>query len=257
MAGRTFAVGDVHGDLVHLEALLGVLPPLDARDTLVFVGDYVDRGPRSAQVVELVRALPARTPARVVALRGSHEDAWLRVRRQGWLEFILPASNGCLATLRSFRGAPPPTENELPSAEDFEAMSTGSFLPAEVVAWMESLPVYFEDEHAIYVHAGLPKVGDRWAHPSEVADPKPLLWQRTEEFFRSYRGKRVVFGHTVAACLPQELSIYTPDDATDVYLRGDLVGIDTRCGHGGFLSAIELPALTVHESRRAPLRPSI
>jgi hypothetical protein len=47
------------------------------------------------------------------------------------------------------------------------------------------LPYFYEDEHAIYVHAGLPRLGERWAHPSELADPRPLAWQRTEEFYRS------------------------------------------------------------------------
>jgi serine/threonine protein phosphatase 1 len=252
MAGRTFAVGDIHGDLTHLEALFERLPALDGGDTLVFLGDYVDRGPQSAEVVDFIRTrLPARTPAKVVALRGSHEDAWLKIRKQGWPEFILPVRNGCLATVRSFRREPPPAPDEFPSMDEFNAMADGSFFPGAVAAWMESLPVYYEDAHAIYVHAGLPKVGDRWAHPSELADPKPLLWQRTEEFFRSYRGKRVVFGHTVVECLPQELSIYTPEDAKDLYFTDDLIGLDTRCGHGGFLTAIELPGLVVYESRRA------
>ena len=250
MAGRTFVVGDIHGDLVHLEALFEGLPPLDADDTVVFLGDYLDRGPQSAQVVDFVRTrLPARTAAKVVALRGSHEDAWLKVRRQGWLEFVLPVGNGCMATVRSFRGGPPPGAGEFPSADEFNAMAEGSFFPDAVVRWMESLPVFYEDAHAIYVHAGLPKIGDRWAHPSELADPKPLLWQRTEEFFRSYRGKRVVFGHTVVEALPQELSVYTPEDAADLYFKEDLIGIDTRCGHGGFLTAVELPGLVVYESR--------
>jgi serine/threonine protein phosphatase 1 len=249
VAGRTFAIGDVHGDLAHLQALLGVLPPLDAEDTIVFLGDYVDRGPQSAQVVELVRRLPTQLAAKVVALRGSHEDAWLKVRRQGWPEFILPVGNGCLATLRSFRGQPPPTARDWGSSEEFDAMLKGSFFPEDVVAWMEALPLYYEDRHAIYVHAGLPRAGERWAHPAELSDPKPLMWQRTEEFFRSYRGKRVVFGHTVVAALPQQLSIYSPEDPTDLFRAQDLVGIDTRCGHGGFLSAIELPSLTVYESR--------
>ncbi len=75
------------------------------------------------------------------------------------------------------------------------------------------------------------------------------MWQRTPEFFRDYEGKRVVFGHTVTMALPQETSVYTPDDATDLFFRGSLVGIDTRCGHGGFLTAIELPGLVVYESR--------
>ena len=47
MAHRTFAVGDIHGDLAALRAVLAKLPPLDAEDTLVFLGDYLDRGPES------------------------------------------------------------------------------------------------------------------------------------------------------------------------------------------------------------------
>jgi serine/threonine protein phosphatase 1 len=252
MTGRTFVIGDVHGDLVHLEALFAILPTFEANDTVVFLGDYLDRGSRSAEVVEFIRSrLPARTDAKIVALRGSHEDAWLKVRRQGWIEFILPVGNGCLATLRSFRKGRPPTENELATPEEFTAMAAGTFFPDDVVEWMESLPIFYEDEHAIYVHAGLPRIGERWAHPSELSDPKPLFWQRTEEFFRSYRGKRVVFGHTVVEQLPQQLSLYTPSDVADAFFSADLVGIDTCCGHGGFLTAVELPDLIVYESRKA------
>jgi serine/threonine protein phosphatase 1 len=250
MANRTFAVGDVHGELAHLQALLRILPELDAQDTIVFVGDYVDRGPQSAQVVELVRGLPARTAAKVVALRGNHEDGWLKVLRGGWIEFTLPAGNGCLPTLRSYRGKPAGA-GETPLAEEFMALHDGSFFPADVIAWFTSLPVWYEDTHAIYVHAGLPKVGGRWAHPSELSDPKPLLWQRTKEFFSTYKGKRVVFGHTVAPSLPQEQSLYTPVDPTDAYVTESLAGIDTRCGNGGFLTAIELPSLAIWESRQA------
>ena len=50
MAGRTFAIGDIHGDREHLVRLLAALPTLDAGDSLVFLGDYVDRGPDSAGV---------------------------------------------------------------------------------------------------------------------------------------------------------------------------------------------------------------
>jgi serine/threonine protein phosphatase 1 len=249
MSGRTIAIGDIHGERAHLERLLGRLPALDADDTLVLIGDYVDRGPDSAGVVALVRALPERTPARVVALRGSHEDAWLKVRREGWIEFVVPIGNGCLASLRSFTGGTPPAPGDVPSPPEFDALVSGSFLPADVVAWMESLPLYYEDAHAIYVHAGLPFENGRWLHPSEVQDPKPLLWQRTKAFFETYRGKRVVFGHTPVEHLPQELSCYTPGDPSDVFASEFLVGIDTGCGRGGFLTAATLPGLALFDSR--------
>ena len=84
MSARTVAIGDIHGDLVHLLALWDALPALDGDDTLVFLGDYVDRGPHSADVVRWIRdVLPMLTDARVVCLRGNHEDAWLRVIDRG------------------------------------------------------------------------------------------------------------------------------------------------------------------------------
>jgi serine/threonine protein phosphatase 1 len=250
MAGRTFAIGDIHGDLEHLFRLLSTLPELDARDTLVFLGDYVDRGPKSAQVVEYVRTLPRRIPARIVALRGNHEDAWLRVVERGWDEFVNPPGNGCLAALRSFTGGPPPGEDEMPRRDEVMALQTGSFFPDDVVRWMQDLPFWYEDEHAIYVHAGLPRSeGGGFHHPAHAPAPLALLWCRDEDFFRSYRGKRVVFGHTRTEYLPPELSGYTPEDPTDLWAGECCTGIDTGCGKGGFLTALELPALNVYESR--------
>jgi len=171
MAGRTFAIGDLHGEPAHLDTLLGRLPALDAGDTLVFLGDYLDRGPRIKEAVEQLMSLPACTPAKVVFLRGNHEDSWLRVLREGWDEFVTPPANGCLATVRSYTGGPAPAPGERASNADMGALTTGSFFPEAVVRWMEKLPYWYEDPHAIYVHAGLPYQGNRFLHPSEVPNP--------------------------------------------------------------------------------------
>ena len=248
-AGRTIAIGDVHGDLKALEALLPRLPVLGAGDTLLFVGDYVDRGPDPAGVVRRVRSLQKETAARLVLLRGNHEDAWLKACREGAPEFVLPRGNGCYMTYRSFTGGLPPSREEDPTAEEMRAMAMGTFFPPDVVEWMKTLPYFHEDEHAIYVHAGLPFEEDRWVHPSEVKDTRPLLWQRNRTFYQSYAGKRVVFGHTPVKRLPQENSTLTPGDPLDVYLTDGLAGIDTGAGMGGFLSAIELPGCRVYDSR--------
>lgn len=251
MSGRTFAIGDIHGDLDALKTLLSRLPELDRGDTLVFVGDYIDRGPCSAQVIALLRELPSRTPAQVVALRGNHEDAWLQVVERGWPEFVFPRGNGCLEALRSFQGRPPPEEDEMPEAEEMELMLSGAFFPRDVLDWMRALPHWYEDEHAIYVHAGLArdKAGEGFLHPSRTPVQRALLWCRDQEFFRNYRGKRVVFGHTATDLLPNELSSYTPEDPADLWAGPCTIGLDTRCGRGGFLTAIELPELLVYESR--------
>jgi serine/threonine protein phosphatase 1 len=217
MAGRTFAIGDIHGDIEHLLILMERLPTLDDKDTIVFLGDYVDRGPDSAKVVDYVRNLPQKTPAKVVALRGNHEDAWLKVIDEGWPGFVLPPLNGCLAAYRSYVGGAVPGVEELPRRDEMEKIADGSFFPKDVVEWMRALAFFYEDEHALYVHAGLPKKEGKWQHPSEVENPITMLWLRDMDFFANYRGKKVVFGHTTTTCLPPELSGYTPDDPTDLW----------------------------------------
>jgi serine/threonine protein phosphatase 1 len=247
---RTFAIGDVHGDLEALLKVLAAFPELTKNDTVVFVGDYIDRGPKSAEVVEYLRGLSKQTPAKIVCLRGNHEDAWLRVIQRGWPEYVLPPVNGCLACLRSFQKKPPPEEGQKATKDEMDVMLRGAFFPGDVVGWMQGLPFFYEDQHAIYVHAGLPKGPDgKFLHPSRVVPPLTLLWVRDEAFFRDYRGKLVVFGHTTTTCLPPELSTYTPDDPTDIWAGPCVVGLDTGAGKGGFLTALELPAMRVYESR--------
>jgi serine/threonine protein phosphatase 1 len=249
MAGRSFAIGDIHGELEQLFKLLACLPTLDKDDTLVFLGDYIDRGPKSKQVVDYIRDLPSHSPAKIVALRGNHEDAWLRVLDQGWDQFVLPPPNGCLAAMRSYTGGAFPAEGEGPTDDEQPLLRNGKFFPREVVTWFQNLPHWYEDDHAIYVHAGLPRGPSGFLHPRDVTMPQALLWLRDEDFFRNYRGKRVVFGHTRTEYLPPELSGYTPEDPMDLWAGENVVGIDTGCGNGGFLTAFELPALNVYESR--------
>jgi serine/threonine protein phosphatase 1 len=246
MPGRTFAIGDIHGDADALYRVLGCFPELTAEDTLVFVGDYIDRGPKSKDVIDYIRALPKQTPAKVVTLRGNHEDAWLRVIDQGWPDFALPPTNGCHATMCSFLGMP---LDAVFGPDEVTCLLKGGFFPPDVVTWMRELPYFYEDEHAIYVHAGLPRDGDGFKHPSKVETKVALLWCRDEHFFRHYRGKLVVFGHTATEYLPPELSSYTPEDPTDIWAGPCTVGLDTGAGKGGFLTGVELPALRVYESR--------
>ena len=249
MSGRTFAIGDIHGDMDALSRVIEKLPTLTAKDTLVFMGDYVDRGHQSRQVIEFIRlTLPKRTKAKIVVLRGNHEDGWLRVSAGGWPEFVLPVVNGCLAFLRSYTDAlyfP----GDIPTDAELRKMYHASFIPPDVLEWMQNLAYWYEDEHAIYVHAGLPKLNGSWLHPSEVKDPTILLWLRTAEFFKDYRGKRVVVGHTSTDNLPPELSSHTPEDPLDMWAGENVLAIDTGCGKGGFLTCVELPAVKVYESR--------
>ena len=244
---RTFAIGDIHGEPTHLERLLGRLPTMTADDTVVFLGDYLDRGPDSRRVIEMVVALPSQIPAKVVSLMGNHEEAWLRSLKSPEPGFLLRPDNGCFQALQSLA--------DCGQASDLEQagmlLQPTKWFPAWIHQWMESLPLYYEDEHAIYVHAGLDGEGEVWHHPKD-GRPRNLLWCREPDFFRGYNGKRLCFGHTITSELPVDhLSWFGKilDDPSDVWFRGDLVGLDTACGKGGYLSAIELPSAKVYASR--------
>jgi serine/threonine protein phosphatase 1 len=249
LPGRTFAIGDIHGGYDELAALLRKLPALSADDTIVLLGDYVDRGKDSAKVLRLIRErLPLRIKSRIVALRGNHEDGWIRVVRDKWDSFVYPRANGCLATLRSFEGRPHHPEDCATEAE-LGRMRDGSFFPPGTIEWMESLPYWYEDEHAIFVHAGLVEQDGAFVHPMLTQNKALLLWVRTMKFYSEYRGKRVVCGHTPTEHLPPEMSSYTPDDPTDAWVGECVTVIDTGCGRGGFLTALELPSMQIYESR--------
>jgi Calcineurin-like phosphoesterase len=248
---RTFAIGDIHGDLAALDRLLARLPRLTADDTLVFLGDYVDRGSHSRGVIERVQQLQRYCPAKVVALRGNHEDKWIECWQDPDLGFLLPRVNGCAATFRSFTGGPPLDEDDSLTPQELDRLGrVSSWLPRDVIEWMESLPLWYEDEHALYVHAGLEGKKGRWKHPS-ACDASSLLWMRRHEFYTSYRGKRLLFGHTAVDELPTDhLGPYARYlTALEVWMRGDLIGLDTACGKGGHLSAIELPTSRIFDSR--------
>ncbi len=248
MAGRTFVVGDIHGELEALQRVWARLPTLDSADTIVFLGDYVDRGPHSAQVLEFIRhELPARTGAGIVPLMGNHEEAWLRVIDGRSKHFVIKASNGCTACLRSFQGRA--ITDDDPTAEDFQEMLSGAFLPDAVVTWMRSLRRWYEDRHAIYVHAGLHRQDDTWVHPSVSANEKRFLWERSRAFYNTYVGKPVVVGHTPTKYLVDDSDDNLPADAAEVQGSPYVHLIDTGAGQGGFLTALELPAMRLYDSR--------
>jgi serine/threonine protein phosphatase 1 len=242
MSGRSFVIGDIHGDIEALERLLERLPKLDDGDTVVFLGDYVDRGPHPKDVVELVRAYALAGPQHTVTLRGNHEDKWVECFEKPDLPYLVQVGNGCAHTYRSFAGSVPLAAEESLSSEELAAMlQVSGWLPEDVVSWMRELPLYYEDEHAMYVHAGLEGEIGEWKHPSD-SRAKALLWTRDIQFYNGYRGKRVVFGHSNTKELPDG----SPDS---VWQTESLVGIDTASGMGGFLSAVELPSLKVYDSR--------
>ncbi len=167
---RLLAVGDIHGCLDKLEQLMEQVSPKDA-DRVVFLGDYVDRGPDSRGVLNYLLDFRAQFP-RSVFLKGNHEAMFL-----DYLEGRDPVSfliNGGMTTLQSYRAA------------GYDTPTT------EHVWFLEGLPLYYTTDEFIFVHAGL-KPGI----PLDTQQERDLLWIRGEFLDSEYDwGKTIVFGHT-------------------------------------------------------------
>ena len=208
----TCAIGDVHGQIGKLELLLGHCERRCAGHAtrLLFIGDYVDRGPDSRAVVELLRDLQRSRPGEVVCLRGNHEAVVLAAASDRLhtlpgdvdMELWLGPSGGGLQTLASY------------------GISHASQLPADHLQWMASLLLSHDDGLRYFAHAGV--------HPDRPLSKQvedDLLWIR--EPFLSHEGsfgRLVVHGHT-------PLKARVPD------LRSNRLNIDTGAGYGGPITA--------------------
>jgi serine/threonine protein phosphatase 1 len=137
--------------------------------TVVFLGDYVDRGPQSRGVLERLMAGPKMSGWRWIALKGNHE------------EIMVAASRGCSTappwhmlggeqTLRSFDGS----------------------IPDAILDWADRLPLLHVDAHRIFVHAGIDE-----AVALEAQSPRTLLWKRPiPGVIEDFGGRHLVHGHT-------------------------------------------------------------
>jgi serine/threonine protein phosphatase 1 len=200
------AIGDIHGRAAKLECLLTKISSWCAANTaatqrqLIFLGDYIDRGPDSRQVLQIVQRLQAEG---AICLRGNHEDLMLRAS-ESESDLTNFLANGGDETIASMQN---PAE----------------FLRAQ--EWVRGLPTSHEDELRYYVHAGV-----RPGVPLDRQTVKTKLWIR--ESFMRHKGsfpKYIVHGHTPTIYLDPMQA--TPD------VRDNRCNVDTGAGMNGLLSA--------------------
>ena len=125
-----------------------------------------------------------------------------------------------------------------PDLEEMRRAFAESF-PKEHLEFMQGLPFYYEDDHAIYVHAGL----DEGKHPRE-SSPISLLWMRDMDFYKNYRGKPCVFGHTPTPLLPLRGRL----GRHGIYISHSAVGLDTGYNHQSPLSCLSLPDFNLFQT---------
>jgi serine/threonine protein phosphatase 1 len=202
----TFAIGDIHGCFEELRALLDICrsSASDVAHDFLFLGDYVDRGPASDQVIAFLMREQAGAPSRFRCLMGNHDQMLYRAADPGRsdADLIQWWANGGEQTLDAY-GIDDPSD-----------------LPAEHLAWMRALPLHISDAHRLFVHAGV--------RPGVALDAQSgddMLWIR-EPFLSSplWHGALVIHGHTP-----------TKTRAPDV--RTNRVNLDTGACFGGPLTA--------------------
>ncbi len=207
LAGRLFAIGDIHGCPDELDAILKAIAPV-AGDTVVFVGDYVDRGPSARDVIELALEVE-KSGAEGVFLKGNHEDmmlSYLGMPGNYGESFLF---NGGVATLESY------------GVREDDLAEAVHHLPAKHLDFYNRLAISYLRPPYLFVHAGI--MPTRQLEEQQTED---LLWIRQEFIFNPHRiDATVVFGHTpmrgVMIDLPYKL------------------GIDTGLVYGGKLTCVE------------------
>lgn len=213
---KIFAIGDIHGCENELKLLMRTLP-LTKHSTIVFLGDYIDRGENSKGVIEFIINLKKKH--HIIALMGNHEAMFLDFFKNKESEeaarFIY---NGGGATLASYHNKKKNTYE----------------VPDHHMDFISTLPLTHQDDKYYFVHAGLPE--KKLSQINEKKDKLTLLWIR-DPFINSVFdwGKIIVHGHT-----PVDRVTITPKR----------INLDTGCVYNGFLSAIELPENIIYSVPR-------
>jgi serine/threonine protein phosphatase 1 len=200
--GRIIAVGDVHGCAHALDALLDVIGP-EFDDTLVFLGDLVDQGPETREVLERVIELKSR--CRVVLIEGNHEEMMFAAREREAAQRYWENCGGAL-TINSYHFS-----------------GTMKDIPAAHWRLLESCQPYFETDEFIFTHANyLPD------EPMELQPGHELRWTVLEPAKQQphLSGKPVFVGHT-------------EQRDGNILDLGFVVCIDTGCWRYGWLTAID------------------
>jgi serine/threonine protein phosphatase 1 len=202
MMKRQLAIGDVHGhvDLLKklIEKIVGFSPD---EDMLVFMGDYIDRGKKSADVVQYLITLKEKYPDSTVLLKGNHEDLAYNALTAKYpeKEMLYWFLNGGGETISSFGGIQNARQHLVP--------------------FVESLQLYFETDTHIFVHGGIPEGKDL-----HTATYEELIWDRSF----SYDGRKIlVVGHT-------------PKSRVAKFNNGHVIDVDTGAFMTGILSAYDV-----------------
>ena len=207
---RVYIVGDIHGCAQELEVLVAGLP-LQPDDRLVFLGDYIDRGFESQEVVDFLLQLKAERNYQLTCLKGNHEDMFLDFIGLSGHYGDAFLHNGGQATLRSYR-----------VPQGASGQEVADRLPPEHLQFFQELETFTVVDKVLCVHAGVNPL-----LPLAEQAVEEMLWIRQEFLTNTHLlPYTVVFGHTPHRAVRFELPYK--------------VGLDTGLVYGGKLSCLEV-----------------
>lgn len=216
-----FVIGDIHGCLDELGNLLEGLPLLPG-DRMVFLGDYIDRGPDSFGVISYLLDLQRAGAQEIVFLKGNHEDMLLGYLGLPGRHGDMFLYNGGRATLTSYG---------ITDAGALPADIAAKFPPSHV-RFLRDLKTFCIMEPFLCVHAGV-----RPFKPLNEQDESELLWIRNEFILNPHTLPfTVLFGHT-----PQNEVLF------DLPYK---IGLDTGLVYGNKLSCLEVESKTLYQIKR-------
>lgn len=221
---EAFVIGDIHGMKESLEDMLKNWNR--DKQQLIFVGDYIDRGPQSADSLLLVRKLQMEYGA--ICLRGNHEEMFLAFLQNPISKWTLYERNGGLSTVSQLLG-----ESTL-TVSQYSRIKLARLLNERypwLESWLRDLPYFVEFGNFVVVHAGLNLRLDDWRHTS----PHDMVWIR-QDFHEAANqtGKTIVFGHTPV------MNLHNNRLAAHVWQKDDKWGIDGGAVYGGSLLALQM-----------------
>lgn len=226
----TWVIPDVHGCLHTLQSLVQEYVRPSADDTLIFLGDMIDRGPDSRGVLDYIMHLQKEV-CHVTALMGNHEDSMLRVVKEA----------GQRTSIQRLLGRKDPFLREwlaYGGSTTFKSFGTNNplLIPDKYLEWIGELPYYLELENFLLVHAGF-----NFEKTDLFADRRAMLWARDYTIKpEKLKGKRILHGH-----VPLQLDFIVQSLPSGTF---DFIGLDNgvymhdRDGYGQLL-ALEVNTL--------------
>lgn len=228
---KTYVIADLHGrhDLL-VAAIARIEEGNQSGGTIVFTGDYVDRGPQSRQIIETLMAAPKTGGWTWVCLRGNHEEIMMASCYAPGLVGAWWLPNGGDATLMSYG---------LKAGDKVDV----SVVPSEHLAWMADLPVMHNDGRRLFVHAGVQN-----GVPIDQQDEQKNTWMLYPDGAEDgYGDLHVVHGHHQHEDGPILLKGRSNFDTLAWFTGRLVVGVFDDDVPGGPVSTIEIKGPTIRE----------